>query len=102
MCQYVIGCLIPTTELTDEEKNRFIAIKAEITRLNGVENASQLPPDMQEFLKMKAQSWRDHKRMAPRANTRAVIQDSRITLERISDEVCTHGCSLNCQSDSSL
>jgi copper chaperone CopZ len=62
-------------------------IKAKIKQLKGVENACKLPMDMKIFLLAKAQTWRDQKHTAPRGNTRAVVQDARCTLERVSDEV---------------
>ena len=42
---------------------------------------------MQLFLKAKAQAWQEQKRTAARANTWAVVQDVRISLEAISNEV---------------
>ena len=50
-------------------------------------NACQLPVDMQLFLKAKAQAWREQKHTAAQANTQAVVQDVRISLEAISNEV---------------
>ena len=41
---------------------------------------------MQQFLKDKTQAWRTEKHTAPRANTRAVVQDARLTLESITNE----------------
>ncbi len=75
------------TDITDEEKVKFTEIKEHIKKLNGVENASQLPVDLQVFLKMKAEAWRNHKCMAARGSTRAVVQDARLSLQRVSDEV---------------
>jgi hypothetical protein len=75
------------SELTDAEKSRFEEIKAKLDELHGVENACKLPADMQLFLKMKAQKWRSEKHTAPLASTRAVVQDTRLTLERVADEV---------------
>jgi copper chaperone CopZ len=74
--------------VTEEEKTCFEEIKLVIKKLNGVGNAGKLPIDMQMFLKKKTQEWREAKQTAPRANTRAVVQDARLTLDRISDEVC--------------
>ncbi|KAF8587052.1 hypothetical protein K439DRAFT_1659287 [Ramaria rubella] len=73
--------------ISEEDKEQFIAISAEIVKLNGVENASKLPAPMQLFLKMKAQAWRDQKHSAPRANNRAVVQDATQTLQSISSEL---------------
>ncbi|KAF8573703.1 hypothetical protein K439DRAFT_1665703 [Ramaria rubella] len=74
-------------DLTEDEKARFTEISLKIKQLDGVENACKLPLDMQDFLKVKAQAWRDHKHTAPRASTRAVIQDARLALESISSEL---------------
>ena len=45
---------------------------------------------MQSFLKAHAQAWRENRHTGARASTRAVVQDARLTLERVSDEVCLH------------
>lgn len=73
--------------ITDDKKARFEEIKAKIVQLNGVENASNLPADMKEFLIKKATAWRAEKQTGLRATTRAIVQDARCTLERISNEV---------------
>ncbi|KAF8509745.1 hypothetical protein JB92DRAFT_3144615 [Gautieria morchelliformis] len=69
-------------ELTEEEKIHFQEIKAKLHELNGAAFACNLPIEMQQFLKAKTQAWRVQKHTAFRANTRAVVQDSRYTLER--------------------
>jgi len=74
--------------LTDEEKLCFKEIDVRLKNLGGIGNASQLPADMQLFLKSKMQEWRNMKHTAPRASTRAIAQDVRHSLEGISDEVC--------------
>ncbi|KAF8584765.1 hypothetical protein K439DRAFT_1616489 [Ramaria rubella] len=69
------------------EKECFEEIDLRIKQLDGTENASKLPVNMQDFLKSKAQAWQDAKSTAHRASTRAVVQDARITLQQISDEL---------------
>jgi hypothetical protein len=49
---------------------------------------------MQLFLKSKATAWREQKHTGHRANTRAVVQDARLTLDRVKDEVTTHSPSI--------
>ena len=66
---------------------KFTEIKEHIKKLNGVENASQLPADMQVFLKTKAEAWPNHRHTAAHVSTRAVVQDARLTLQCVSDEV---------------
>ena len=73
--------------LTDREKSHFKEINERLAQLGGIGYASQLPVDMQVFLKSKVQEWRKMKHTAPRASTRAVSQDARHSLECISNEV---------------
>jgi hypothetical protein len=88
-----VGCEAHSiTDITDEEKLKFTEIKEKIKRLNGVENACQLPADMQMLLKTKAEAWRKHKRMSAHGSTRAVVQDARLTLQRVADEVSANHC----------
>jgi len=76
------------TDLTEEEKNRFKEINQKLQGPNGLGDACKLPAEDQAFLKAKTQAWRDAKHSAPRANNRAVVQDTNHCLQRISEEVC--------------
>jgi hypothetical protein len=80
--------LFVSIEITEEEKTRFTDIKAKLVKLEDANLAGQLPDEDQEFLKAKAAGWRDAKSTAPKANNRAIVQDGRLTLECIADEVC--------------
>ena len=74
--------------LTDGEKSHFKEINERLAQLGGIGYASQLPPDMQVFLKSKVQEWHKMKHTAPWASTLAISQDVRDSLECISNEVC--------------
>lgn len=74
-------------DLSEDDRKQFEEIRIKLIELKGVLNARLLPIHMQLFLKSKAAAWHDHKCTSHRANTRAVVQDARITLERMKDEV---------------
>jgi hypothetical protein len=74
-------------DITEAEKTCFEEIQGKLRDLGGTEFASKLPMDLQEFLRNKCRTWRDNKYTAPLASTRAVVQDARLTLERVVDEV---------------
>ncbi|KAF8489858.1 hypothetical protein JB92DRAFT_2835985 [Gautieria morchelliformis] len=73
--------------ITDEEKTSFQEIQTKLYQMGGAEFASKLPHGMQVFLRTQTQIWRNQKHTAPRASIRAVIQDGRLTLERVADEL---------------
>jgi hypothetical protein len=58
--------LIYYTEINDEDRSRFLEIQGKLTELKGVENVSNLPDDMKDFLRAKAVEWRQKKHKAPR------------------------------------
>ncbi|KAF8495820.1 hypothetical protein JB92DRAFT_3126361 [Gautieria morchelliformis] len=74
-------------DITDDERMHFEEIQAELHQLGGCEFASKLSHGMQVFLWKQAGIWREKKHSAPQASTRAVVQDARLTLERLSDEL---------------
>ena len=82
-----MACLNPAIELSEAETECFGQVNAKLKELGGAHNAYQLPMDMQLFLKAKAQAWREKKHTAPRADNWAVVQDVRMSLEAISNEV---------------
>jgi len=45
---------------------------------------------MQSFLKAHAQAWHEKRHTGAQASTWAIVQDVRLTLEHVSDEVCLH------------
>jgi len=74
--------------LNDEEKDIFKHIKAELVTLGGPEKASQLPEDLQSFLKEKALAFREHKNTTPSVSMKAIVQDTSSTIQSITTEVC--------------
>ena len=87
VCFHLLTHLIMCTEVSGPEKERFIEIDDALKKLGGPEKAFQLPDDMKIFIKAKATAWREQKRTGLRANIHSVVQDARVTLERVSDEV---------------
>jgi len=75
-------------DITEEDKAQFMEIKTQIKSLDGVENACKLPDGLQSFLKTHVQAWNVQKHTAARGSTRAIVQDARLRLQRVSDEVC--------------
>ncbi|KAF8494789.1 hypothetical protein JB92DRAFT_2834880 [Gautieria morchelliformis] len=73
--------------ITDEEKTSFQEIQTKLYQMGGAEFASKLPHGMQVFLRTQTQIWHNQKHTAPRASIRAVVQDGRLTLERVADEL---------------
>ncbi|KIJ27005.1 hypothetical protein M422DRAFT_271824 [Sphaerobolus stellatus SS14] len=73
--------------LNEEEKDIFKRIKVELITLGGPEKASQLPEDLQSFLKEKALAFREHKNTAASVSMKAIVQDTSSTIQSITAEI---------------
>jgi hypothetical protein len=85
--KYLIKYLINTPDITEAEKTCFEEIQGKLHDLGGTEFVFKLPMDLQEFLRNKCQTWRDNKYTDLLASTCVVVQDARLTLECVTDEV---------------